>query len=182
MSLAFSWHRPLGVGSPRSRLPPSLRSICPNWLSPVTCHVTPVEPSGLHYPERASANAGEDLNPREPLVGMGNGCAPGRSVPVRLPQDNTLPRRKGVVGGKKRRGRPFFLVRSCFSKLRSLDGHLKCVRAVLLSRCRSAGSSSLSDVPDLWGHLSDVSKSPSLSSSSSLSRRSSSLFLALCGE
>ena len=118
------------------------------WLSPVTCHVTPVEPSGLHYPERASANAGEDLNPREPLVGMGNGCAPGRPVPVRLPQDNTLPRRKGVVGGKKRRGGPFFLVRSCFSKLRSLDGHLKCVRAVLLSRCRSAGSSSLSDVPD----------------------------------
>ena len=92
MSLAFSWHRPLGVGSPRSRLPPSLRSICPNWLSPATCHVTPVEPSGLHYPERASANAGEDLNPREPLVGMGNGCAPGRSVPVRLPQDNTIPR------------------------------------------------------------------------------------------
>ena len=124
-------------------------STCPSWISPATCHVTPVEPSGLHYPERASANAGEDLKPREPLVGMGNGCAPGRSVPVRLPQDNTLPRRKGVVGGKKRRGRPFFLVRSCFSKLRSLDGHLKCVQtAFLLLRCRSALSSFLSGVPE----------------------------------
>ena len=65
-------------------------STCPSWISPATCHVTPVEHSGLHYPERASANAGEDLKPREPLVGMGNGCAPGRSVPVRLPQDDAI--------------------------------------------------------------------------------------------
>ena len=106
----------------------------PSWISPVTCHVTPVEHSGLHYPERASANAGEDLKPREPLVGMGNGCAPGRSVPVRLPQDNTIPRRKGVVGGKKRRGAGSSWLGVVSRRRRSLDGLLKCVQALLLSR------------------------------------------------